>query len=629
MLQSIRTKAGGIIVKVLFGLLILLFGYWGIYTRSPGSDDKSPDAVVASVGGHDIRADQVREALQPALERLRAQFGGTIEPAQAKQLGILDLILRQLIDRTLLDLEVSHLRLDLSDEVVRGTIFANPAFRGPDGQFNREMFGQVLAMNHLTEQGLVDRLRHDIPRGDLLQALTAGVILPPQLVDAIYRYRGEKRVADIVAIPLTAAGTIAQPTDAHLSKYYDAHPELFRTAEFRGFTMVSLGVADLLAGIEIPDAKLKAAYQERKDDFDLPEQRRVQQILAPTEEKAKAAAAALAAGKDWQEVATSIVGQDPGTIDLGLLKQVDLPKPIGDAVFGLDLNKPSEPIKDGFGWHIFRVVKIEPPQTATYDQAKEQLKTQLVQEAAADRLDHIANQLDDALAAPGSTLADVAAKFGLKTTTVAATDISGRDPEGKPVTLPVAGQYVLKIAFDTGQNETSRIIAVEDTAIFALHVDKVTAPSVKPLDQVKDQVTAAWQLEQRREAVKKIGDEMVAAVAAGTPLAKVTADRKLTLTTPPPLVRQPQQGAAVPPALLVKLFAAKIGDTVSAADNTGVYIGQLKEVQTPDSTPPEAAATLNTELGNAARYDFVAELTEALKKRFPVDIHHDVLDKSF
>jgi peptidyl-prolyl cis-trans isomerase D len=628
MLQAIRTKAGGIIVKVLFGLLILLFGYWGIYTRSPGLDDKSPDAVVASVGGHDVRADQLKEALQPALERLRAQFGGTIEPAQVKQLGILDLVLQQLIDRDLLDLEVSHLRLDLSDEVIRGTIFANPAFRGPDGQFNREMFGQVLAMNHLTEQGLVDRLRHDIPRGDLLQALTAGVTLPPQVVDAIYRYRGEKRVADIVPIPLAAAGTIAQPTDDDLNKYYDAHPDLFRTAEFRGFTMVSLGAADLLAGIEISEDKLKAAYQERKDDFDIPEQRQVQQILAPTEEKAKAAAAALAAGKDWQEVATSIAGQDPGTIDLGLLKQADLPKPIGDAVFGLDLNKPSEPIKDGFGWHIFRVVKIEPPQTASYDQAKEQLKTQLVQEEAADRLDHVANQLDDALAA-GGVLADVAAKFGLKTTTVAATDISGRDPEGKPVTLPVAGQYVLKIAFDTGQNETSRVIAVEDTAIFALHVDKITVPSVKPLDQVKDQVVAAWQLEQRREAVKKIGDEMLAAVAAGTPLAKVAADKKLTLTTSPPLVRQPQQGAAVPPAVAVKLFAAKVGDTVTAADSGGVYVAQLKEIQTPDATPPEAAATLNTELGNATRYDFVAELTEALKKRFPVNIHRDVLDKSF
>jgi hypothetical protein len=39
------------------------------------------------------------------------------------------------------------------------------------------------------------------------------------------------------------------------------------------------------------------------------------------------------------------------------------------------------------------------------------------------------------------------------------------------------------------------------------------------------------------------------------------------------------------------------------------------------------AKGLQGELSNAARYDLVGELTAALKKRFPVTIHRDVLDK--
>src|SRR5216684_2538460 len=136
MLQAIRSRAGGIIVKVLFGLLIVSFGFWGLYTRSPFSEDKSPDAVVAKVGDREIHADAVQTALQPALERLRAQFGGTLDAAQAKQLGVPEAILEQLVDRSLLDQEVVRLRLDLSDDVVRGAIMSNPAFVGPDGKFN-------------------------------------------------------------------------------------------------------------------------------------------------------------------------------------------------------------------------------------------------------------------------------------------------------------------------------------------------------------------------------------------------------------------------------------------------------------------------------------------------------------
>src|SRR6202049_401656 len=98
MMQWIRGRAGSIIVKVLFGLLIISFGFWGIYTRSDYYQGNSPDTVVATVGAQSIRADELQQALPPALERLRAQFGTAVDPRQAKQLGILDTLLGQLID---------------------------------------------------------------------------------------------------------------------------------------------------------------------------------------------------------------------------------------------------------------------------------------------------------------------------------------------------------------------------------------------------------------------------------------------------------------------------------------------------------------------------------------------------
>jgi peptidyl-prolyl cis-trans isomerase D len=629
MLQAIRTRAGGIVVKVLFGLLILSFGFWGLYTRSPFfQDGKSPDAIIASVGDHDIRADQLQAAVKPTVERLREQFGGALDPAQIKQLGIPEAVLDQLVDQSLLDQENAHLRLDLSDNVIRAAITSNPAFIGPDGRFNHDQFNQILAMNRLTEEGLVARLRSEIPRGDLLQALTAGVRIPAAAIDTIYRYRSETRVADVVAIPLAAATGIGTPSADDLQKFYEANPDMFKAAEFRGFTLASLAIADVANDINISDDDLKAAYNERKDDLAIPEQRQVQQILAPSEDKAKAAEDALAAGQDFAEVATTIAGQDPQTIDLGLVKASDLPKSLADIVFDLPLDKPSDPIKDSLGWHVLMVTKIEPSKTPSFDEAKKQLTDQLTQEAEADRLDHIGNEVDDALAG-GAKLADVAAKYHLNVTTVAAADVGGRDPDGKPVTIPVSPKDVLKLAFDTGENETSRVTAVEDGAIFVVHVDKVVPPQTKPIAEVKDQIVTAWTAEQKTDAVKKEADALAAAVAAGTPLAKAATDQKLTITTPPPLSRRPQPGSTVPAPLAAKLFGAKVGDTVVASDSAGAYVGQLKEIKSADSTPADVAKGLQTELSNAARYDLVGELTEALKKRFPVTIHRDLLDKMF
>jgi peptidyl-prolyl cis-trans isomerase D len=628
MLQAIRSRAGGIIVKALFGLLILSFGFWGLYTRSPFFEDKSPQAVVATVGDRDIHAETVQAALQPALERLRAQFGGTLDPAQVKQLGVLDSIVGQIIDRELLDQEAAHLQLDLSDDVIRTAIMSNPAFVGPDGKFNRDQFNQVLAANRLTEEGLVARLRQEIPRGDLLQAMTAGVVVPRPVIDAVYRYRKETRVADVVAVPLGAAGNIPAPTDDDLTKFYQAHQDMFRAAEYRNFTLASLKTSELEDGIKISDERLKSAYEERKDDFALPEERDVQQILAPTEEKAKAVEAALSGGEDFQKAATEIAGQDASTIDLGLVKADDLPKPLADAAFNLTIDKPSEPIKDELGWHILRVVKIQPPQASSFDQAKDELTKQLIGEEAADHLDKIANEADDALAG-GASLDNVAKKYGLKLTTVDNTDISGRDLDGKLIVMPVDIKEVLKTAFDTDANDTSRITSAGDDAIFAVHVNKIVAPQVKPLGDVKDHVIAAWQAEQKQDAVKKTASDIAAAVTSGTPLAQAASAKGLSVTTSPPLPRRPEGATPVPAAVIAKLFSAKVGDTVTAEDAGGAYVAQLKEIKIPDKVPDDQAKALTTELGNSSRYDMVGELTEALKKRFPVTIHHDALDRLF
>ncbi|MGC2415908.1 MAG: SurA N-terminal domain-containing protein [Stellaceae bacterium] len=628
MMQWIRGRAGSIVVKVLFGLLIVSFGFWGIYTRSDYYQSHSPDTVIATVGAQSIRAEELQSALVPALERLRAQFGTAIDPSQVKSLGIIETLLGQLIDRSLLDQETARLGLDVSDEEVRGAIYANPAFRGPDGKFDRQLFAQLLAANRLSEDQLVARLRHEIPRSDLLQAITAGIGMPRPVVDVLYRYRNEKRLADIVAFPAASVTNIGEPSETDLDKFYKAHPDLFRSPEYRSFTVASLSPTDLEPAGAITEDRLRKEYTERKDEFETPERREIQQILAPSEDKAKEAAAAVASGRDWKEVATATGGQDPDTVDLGLLSRQEIPHELGDVAFELPLNQLSSPVKSPLGWHILRVVKIEPAATQSFEEAKPKIEAELRRQDAADRLDKIGNQADDALAGGGS-LADVAAKYQLKTTTIVASDETGHDAQGKAVTLPVAPADILKTAFATAQGDTSRVTDTDDGSIFALHVDKITAPQVKPLAEVKDQAVKAWQAEQKRASATKQAEALAAAVTPGVALAKVAADQRLTLLPRAPLSRAAEKGQSVPPALIAKLFAAKSGDVVTASDDTTAYTAQLKEIQSPETIPDAAAQELSGQLAGDAQAGVAGEFTKILRQRFPVEIQREALDRMF
>ena len=626
MMQAIRGRAGSIIAKVLFVLLIVSFGFWGIYTRSPFSQSSSPDTVVATVGDQDIRADQVQQALRPTLERLRAQFGASIDAQQIKQLGILDSILGRQIDQSLLDQQAARLGLEVSDDAIRNAIYDNPAFRGADGKFDRQLFAQVLAANQISEEQLVARLRRDIPRSDLVQAIAGGGSVPQAVVDTLYRYRNEKRFADIVAFPAAAVTDVGQPSKTDLTKFYNDHKDLFRAPEYRGFTLASLAPSNVTSAAVIPDDKLRKEYDQRQDEFVTPEQREIQQLLAPSEEKAKEAEAAVASGKDWKEIAKTL-GQDPDTVDLGLLNSKEIPHQLGDVAFKLPLNQVSQPVKSPLGWHILRVVKIEPGTTQSFEQAKTKIAADMKLQDAADRLDKIGNEADDALAG-GAHLADVAKKFGLKTMTVAALDNGGRDPDGKQVKLPIAADEVLKTIFSTKEGDTSRVTDTQDGAIFAVRVDKVTAPQVRPLAEVKATAVAGWQAEQKRQAAQKEAQALAAAVTPGQPLAKAAAAKSLTLLPAVPLTRS-EVSKTVPAALVAKLFAAKPGDVVTTNDATGAYTAQLDKIAAPASVPAAAAQGLSDQLATEAKQDLAGEFTASLRRRYPVEIKRDALDRLF
>jgi peptidyl-prolyl cis-trans isomerase D len=625
MLQAIRSRAGSYVVKILFALLILTFGIWGIgdIFRNRGSD-----TIVAMVGDHAISAEELQTAMRRALEQLSARFGSAIDLEQAKKLGLVDQTLTQLIDRSLIDQEIARLKLDVSDDLIRNVIAGNPSFRGSDGRFDRSLFNAVLAANNLTEDQYVALLRRDIPRNDLLHAVTAGVAVPQPIVDLLYEYRNEKRTADIVSLPTAGVSDVGQPSEDELKAFYESHQDLFRAPEYRGFTLVSLNPTDIAKDIEIPEAKLKEEYDQRQDELQIPERRDVEQILAPSEEKAKEVEAALAAGKDWREVATTIAGQNPDTIDLGLMGRDEMPSALGEVAFELPLNKPSDPVKTSLGWHILRVIKIEPPVTQTFDEAKAKLEADLAHQEAVDRIYKVANKVDDALAG-GATLSEAAEKFGLRTTTVEAVDVGGHEPQDKPVTLPVSAGDVLKLAFATNEGQTSRVTETPDGAIFALHTDKVIPSQVKPLDEVKDKAVAAWQADRRREIVAKQAEDLAAAIAPDARLAAVAGEKGLKATTSPPFTRHPENDSAIPPALVGKLFAAKPGAVVTASDATGSYVAQLDKVERPENVSQTETAGLSHELDTAQQADLAEEFTRALRARFPVEIHREVLDRFF
>src|SRR5579862_9625864 len=148
MLQAIRSKASSYVVKILFALLTATFALWGIgdIFRNLGTD-----TTVAKVGGKSITAEQVSQALRDQIAQMRQALGSDIDMEQAKQLGLVNSALQQIVSGDLIDLEVNRLGLAIGDDAVRQTIINNPNFKGPSGTFDPNRYAQLLAANQLNQ----------------------------------------------------------------------------------------------------------------------------------------------------------------------------------------------------------------------------------------------------------------------------------------------------------------------------------------------------------------------------------------------------------------------------------------------------------------------------------------------
>src|SRR6266851_3377603 len=591
MLQAIRSKATSFIVKILFGVLVISFAIWGI---GDIFRNRAADTTIATVGSRKIDQRQLVQAINEDSEQLRGMFGGARpDPEQLKQLGLVDNALQRLINRDLVDLEVSHLGLALSDGAVSQAIRSNRAFQDEKGQFDPNRYQAVLAQQHMTVPQFESLLRGDLVRLHLSHALVAGTAPPPELVDTLYRSRAEHRVA-----------------------------------ELRSFTVGQLLLDDVAAAIDVPEDKLRDEYQARIAEFHTPEQRHLQQILLADEAKAKDAEARLASGKDFAAVAKDVADATPDMIDLGFFVHDDLPPKLAEEAFAAKRGVPTHPIQDELGWHILLATEIKPEVTQPFEAVKDKLKTEVAREMAGDQIAKAANQVDDALAG-GASFADVAQRFNLKVTKVADVGANGRDLAGKDVELPPPGAEILRTAFATDAGQTSQLNEMSEAGYYLVQVDKVTQAAFKPLDAVKADAIKLWQDDKRNAALESLAKAMTDAVNGGQKLAEIAAAHKIPTFTSAPLQRA-HGDENVPAALVAKIFETDAGKAAFARGSDGYAVAQVKAVEPADpSKDSDAVQRLSQQLTPSLREDLLQQFDQALRERYPVSVDQAAVARAF
>jgi peptidyl-prolyl cis-trans isomerase D len=153
---------------------------------------------------------------------------------------------------------------------------------------------------------------------------------------------------------------------------------------------------------------------------------------------------------------------------------------------------------------------------------------------------------------------------------------------------------------------------------------------VKPFEAVADAVKQAVLAEARAAKAAEDAKALEAKITPDKPLAAVAAADRLTVTTTAPFTKTGARDLALPPSAIAKLFDSAPGGVVVAAAPNGQYVAQLKEITAADPAADTAGADkVKQQASQAIAGDLATAYEQALRQRYPVDIHHAVLDRLF
>ncbi len=621
MLTQMRSKSTSLVVKLLFILLIASFAVWGIgdiLRQSSGGG-------LMTVGEIDYTINDIDRTFQAEVRRISPSL--TVD--SAIQLGLLDSAISLLASRGLYSSAAADMGLVVGDERVQRFLVESSPY-SINGQFDRDMLLQDLANRGLSEQEYIATLRRDIARQALLDAMVSGAEVPMPVAETLVQYYQEARTIALARVPVDSVPAPEEIDDAVLEAFYEENADDYMAPEYREISAIVLDPELMAAGVPVSEEKLAEEYEYRLPDLIEPESRAINQMILSEEILAIGAAEALADGQAFEEVAAEVAGQEPDTIPLGTFTRDNwiLPEAT-DAVFGLAEGGVTDPIETPFGWRIFQAAEVTPEFTPTLDDVREELSFDIAVEIAEDEIDPLAETIMESIAGQPEDqnnhigLAETAELIEMPLLQTGAVDIDGNDPDGNPVEFEGDLDAMLVFAFQRDTPEPSTLQSLDNGGLYVLTVDTITAPALRPFEDVRDQVEKDWIAAQQLAGARAIAEDVAARVQEGQTMSFVTGELGLEAETVPAVLRTGGGAEGIPASLLEDLFAAGLGEALLVDDGDSVLVAQVTAIAPPEGEEAETAVNaLMTELRAQQAEDIFAQFGVALQGQFPVEVQY-------
>ena len=625
MLQNMRDKAQSWVAKVIVGVIVLIFALtgWESISRFTSNDQKAAEVngTVISTAELEQAVSQQRRQLTQQLQQMGEQF----DPDMIDDQLLRDSVLQGLIERAVLLEGAKDAKLRISEQMIDQMLLNTPDFQ-VNGQFDANRFDVVIRnMGMSSRMAFRELVRQELMLAQLRNAYQASSFATPAERQMLARLESQSR--DFAVVEFDLVTDAVQVSDEQVEQYYNDNQADFLSPEQVVLETLTLSRSDFFEEASVDETALAALYQ--REVGNLAEQRRAAHILfevdgdneAATLEQAEAVKARLDAGEDFATLAKEL-SQDTGTVnrggDLGYIEHDSFDPDFEAALFALQENEVSAPVRTGYGYHLIKLTDLRSADVPSLESMRPTLERELKNEQVARRFVEVSQELAN-LAYEAEDLAEPARVLNVEIETHGPLERSG----GEGIT---ANPKVMAAAFAEDvllDRRNSPLIELDADTVAVVRVKEHLTPEQRPLEQVKAEIADLLQFRQAARQADEQAQELITKLQQGELQVETLAEQLGHQWQTYEAISRSDQD--VPQSLLRNVFAMPKPDDAPVyghfrQPDGSQWIVELRGVSTPDEALTEADAPMygNYIAGQTGEQDFSA-VRQALQESADIE----------
>ncbi len=506
----LRSMRSGLLSAIFLGILVLggfslVLTDWNGFFHGPGVSKTD----VAKVDGHPIKASEFNAQV------LRVLHNQNINPSMAYQAGLIDNILQGEIISRLMHRAAQDFGVEVEDKFVAEQISSLIEPMITKDVDNKHALQQFVQMQGMSEKQLVSMVRGNIEENVIRGVLNSANYVPRDQISDLLSYERLTRAGEYVVLKSQDVKLPKEADDATLREYYKTVEANYLTPETRDATIAILTVDPKEFTVKIPADDIKNYYDEHAEEFQIPETRRLEQAILPTKDQAEKVLAKAKTSKNLQSAVKDVTGKGSAFSGASDFKKDELSEDLAHPIFTAKTGDMVGPLKSPLGFHVFKIVKIEPEHVEPLAEATKNIESKLASEQQGNEIYKLTAAIEDRLAG-GEDYGAIQKDYpALKIEKISGLKAADQVSLKESKLSPEQGALISKKIFQQSQGEAGAMGDLSANSFYSVTVDHINAAKPKEFAQVRAELLKNWTREQQSQENLKRTEDWVAKLNQG------------------------------------------------------------------------------------------------------------------